>query len=296
MTFVRIAALLIVGIIASARSLSAQQPFLTDDTEVTEPGKWHFEFFNEFDGLQSSEFPNLRQNTANFKLNYGLPHHLELDVDAPYISIYRSANKAGSTGPGDFDFGVKWKFHSPPESAHALALAATLYIEFPTGNVREELGSGLTDYALNFIGQKPFSDKTRMNVNLGFLFAGNTSTGVIGIQTTRGHVGTGGISVLHDFTEQLTLGAEVYGGVADTDQLGRSQFQGMVGGQYEIRDGFSFTFGLIGGKYAASPRIGGQIGFTVDFPAVVHPSPAKPSQSSDLGFELPTPGLRPFRP
>ena len=43
--------------------------------------------------------------------------------------------------------------------------------------------------------QEPFSDKTRLNANFGFLFAGNTSTGVLGIQTTRGHVYTGGISL-----------------------------------------------------------------------------------------------------
>jgi O-methyltransferase domain len=31
----------------------------------------------------SSQYPNLRQNSASFKLNYGLPYHLQLDVDAP---------------------------------------------------------------------------------------------------------------------------------------------------------------------------------------------------------------------
>ena len=40
--------------------------------------------------LPSSQYPNLRQNTANFKLNYGLAYHLELDIDAPYLSIFRA--------------------------------------------------------------------------------------------------------------------------------------------------------------------------------------------------------------
>ena len=53
-----------------ALSLSAQLPFYTDDPAVTEAGKWHFEFFNEFDALQHPQYPNLRQNTANYKLNY----------------------------------------------------------------------------------------------------------------------------------------------------------------------------------------------------------------------------------
>ena len=42
---------------------------------------------------------------------------------------------------------------------------------------------------------------------MGYLFAGNTSTGVLGIQTTRGHVYTGGLSVLHDLNARLTLAA-----------------------------------------------------------------------------------------
>lgn len=248
--------------------LTAQLPFYTDDPAVTEVGVWHFEFFNEFDGLQSSQFPNLRQNTANFKINYGLKHRLELDFDFPYLSIYRSPEAMSATGFGDTDLGIKWNFHKASQGSWVPAMGASLYIEFPTGDERKELGSGVTDYWLNMIAQKPFTEKTRMNANLGYLFAGNTSTGAIGIQTTRGHVFTGGFSLLHDFTSRLTLGIEGYGGVADTSGLGRKQLQGLLGGEYSIRKGLAFTFGVLGGKYEASPRIGGQIGFAIDFPAI----------------------------
>jgi hypothetical protein len=101
----------------------------------------------------------------------------------------------------------------------------------------------LTDYWLNMISQKPFTEKTRMNVNVGFLFAGNTSTGAIGIQTTRGHVFTGGVSLLHDFKPRLSLGIEGYGGVADTSGLGRTQLQGLIGGEYAIRNGLALPSG-----------------------------------------------------
>ena len=102
----------------------------------------------------------------------------------------------------------------------------------------------------------------------GYLFAGNTSTGAMGIKTTRGHVYTGGVSVLHDFTSRLTLGIEAYGGLSSSDVLGRSQLQFLAGGQYAVRNGLAVTFGILGGKYIASPRIGGQIGLSVDFPDV----------------------------
>jgi Putative MetA-pathway of phenol degradation len=252
--------------------LHAQLPFYTDDTGVTDPGKLHFEFFNEYDALQL-QYPNLRQNTANFKLNYGLPHNLELDVDFPYLAIYRAAGNQPSSGVGDTNMGIKWRFCNETSGSRIPALAASLYIEVPTGDASQQLGSGLTDYWLNFIGQEFLTEKTRITGNLGFLFAGNTSTGAIGTQNTRGHVYTGGLSVLHDFTPRLTLGSEIYGGYADDGKLGRSQLQGMAGGEYTLRNGLTFCFGLLGGKYVASPQIGGQIGFTMDFPAVWSSAP-----------------------
>jgi hypothetical protein len=251
--------------------LNAQLPFYTDDPAVTERGKWHFEFFNEYDALQL-QYPNLTQNTANFKLNYGLPHNLEADVDAPYLSIYRTAGNQPSGGMGDTNMGVKENFRKESPTSRVPALAASFYVEFPTGDASQQLGSGLTDYWLNLIAQKSLSPKTKVTVNLGYLFAGNTSTGVLGT-TTRGHVFPGGLSVQHDFRPSLTLGAEVYGAYTGNGTLGKSQLQTMAGGHYVIRSGLSLCFGVLGGKYAASPRFGGQIGFAMDFPDFFDPSP-----------------------
>jgi hypothetical protein len=245
--------------------LHAQLPFYTDDTGVTEPGKWHFEFFNEYDALQL-QYPNVRQNTANFKLNYGLPHNFELDVDVPYLTIQRTGGNQPSRGMGDTNLGIKWTFHNESRGSRLPSLGASFYTEFPTGDTSQQLGSGLADYWLNFIGQKSISNKTRITGNLGVLFAGNTSTGVLGLQNTRGQVYTGGLSMLHDLNSRLTLGGELYGGYAVNDSLGKSQLQAMVGGQYALRNGLSFCFGLLGGRYVASPQVGGQIGIAVDFP------------------------------
>jgi hypothetical protein len=259
---------LLFAVLFGAKLAGAQLPFYTDDTAVTESGKLHSEFFDEYDTLQSSQFPNLRQNTANFKLNYGLPHNLELDIDSPYLSILRATGVQSSTGIGDTNMGVKWEFHKASKDSRLPALGASFYVEFPTGDTHKQLGSGLEDYWLNFIVQVPTSEKTRINANFGYLFAGNTSTGVLGIETTRGHVYTGGVSVLHDFTPRLTLGIEAYGGLSSNDVLGRSQLQFLAGGQYAIRHGLAVTFGVLGGKYVASPRIGNQVGFSMDFPDV----------------------------
>jgi len=270
---VRILLFFLIAAVVPGSTLRAQIPFYTDDTEVTARKIVHVEFFNETDALQSAQFPSLRQNTSNFKANAGLAHNLELDFDVPYISIYRANGTDGASGIGDANMGMKWKFHQASADSWAPSLATTFYVEFPTGNAIEQLGSGVTDYWLNFILQKPFTEKTRLNANLGFLFAGNTSTGDVGIRTTRGKVLTGGLSVLHDFSRTWTLGAEIYGGIADNDQLGRRQLQGMVGGQYNVRSGLALTFGVIIGKYEASPRVGGQVGFAMDLPSVWRKAP-----------------------
>ena len=244
----------------------AQMPFYTDNADVTDEGTLHFEIFNEFDGLQSAQYPDLRQNTLNYKANYGLPFGLEFDIDAPYLSIYRAPGAQTSKGPGDTDLGLKWNFHKSARPLSVPALSASLYIEFPTGDTTQELGSGLTDYWLNTIAQEIVSEKTRINVNFGYLFAGNTSTGVLGIQTTRGHVYTGGLSLLHDFSPRVTLGMEAYGAAADNKGLGKDQIQGLAGGWYQFNSRMAVTFALLGGSHVASPKIGGQVGFEVDLP------------------------------
>ena len=258
-----------------AKPVMGQAPFYTDDPAVTQKGKVHFEFFNEYDFLQL-QYPNIRQNTSNYKLNFGLPFDLELDVDFPYLAIFRAVGEPDAIGGGDTNLGVKWEFHRESPGSAIPALGVSFYTEFPTGDASRQLGSGIIDYWLNLIAQKSLSDKTRVNGNLGYLFAGNTTTGVLGIQTTRGHVYVGGLSILHDFVPRLTVGGEIYGGFTRSGSLGRNQLQVQIGGEFLIRRGLSFTFGVIGGRYVASPRIGAQAGFAVDFPDALR-GPAKRS-------------------
>jgi hypothetical protein len=104
-------------------SVFAQMPFSTDDPNVTPRGKFHFEFFNEYDVLQL-QYPNLRQNTVNYKLNYGLPFNLEADVESPYLGIYRALGTPNSFGNGDTNLEVKWKFHKESPGSPVPALGA----------------------------------------------------------------------------------------------------------------------------------------------------------------------------
>jgi hypothetical protein len=248
---------------------SAQQPFYTDDASVTEQGVWHLEFSNEFDLLHPALYPNLRQNTLNYRLNYGLPFNLEVDVDSPYLALFRASGEHPRRpyGVGDTNLGLKWNFRKESGDSRLPAMSVTMYFEFPTGDSVQQLGSGLVDYWLNWIVQKHLSDKVKLTANAGILFAGNTSTGVVGIQNTRGRVYTGGLSIIRDITPRLSLGGEVYGGVTGSPALAKSQLQFLGGGNYALRQGLSLDFGILRGRYVGSPRVGVQLGFSYDLPA-----------------------------
>jgi hypothetical protein len=249
-------------------SAAAQQPFITDDAEVTPKGKLHFECSNEFDQLRKSNFPNLRQNTANFKFAYGLRENMEVGLDNQILALYNGAAPnipLTALGFGDLDFSVKYKFHKEKEGSWLPDLAASLGVEFPTGDSSKQLGSGLTDYVINGIAQKTLTQRIKLRLNGGFVAAGNTLTGVIGVRT-RGTIYTGGLSVVRAFTPKLQLGAELTGALTSNFLLANGgQLQTQIGGNYELRKDFTLDFGLTNGFYATSPRVGAQLGFSINF-------------------------------
>lgn len=244
----------------------AQQPFYTDDADVTDTKKLHFQSSNEYDILQRLAYPSLRQNTTVFELDYGLLPGVEIGVDGPLIAISNSRISSPKTifGFGDLDLHIKYNFLKEREGSRWPALTATLNVELPTGDTRKQLGSGLVDYFLNGVLQKSVTKKTKVRLNGGALFAGNTSTGDIGIKT-RGKVFVGGASLIKQFTEKLDLGAEVTGAVTSSLKLSNGQLQTLIGGNYALTKRMTFDFGVVAGKFAASPRAGLQLGLSIDF-------------------------------
>jgi hypothetical protein len=258
-----ILACLALFLVAPAR---AQQPFFTDDADVAENHRWHLEGNNEIDGLPLSSFPNLRQNTLTMKFSYGLFRNCEVGLDFPLLAIF-NADRARTEIPiglGDTDYSIKYNFRKEQPGSKWPALTASLNIEPPTGNSKLQLGSGLIDYYLNGIAQKTISPKNVLRINGGATFAGNTATGVVGIET-RGTIITGGASLTRQLTKRLDLGAEIYGGYTAKLSLGRGELQQQLGGNYEISRGFTFDFGAIAGQATGSPRYGFQLGFSKDF-------------------------------
>lgn len=241
-------------------------PFVTDDAGVTPRGGTHIESFDEYDWLQSGRIPHLRQNTVNGRLNYGFGHGLELDLDAPLITIYNSSATSPRQpfGIGDTEFGLKWNFRgTPDDSLGGSALAAVFYVEVPTGDISTGIGSGLTDTWLYLVDQKTLGHDVTIHGNVGYLVTGNPATGAVGI-TASGHVATMSASVTRQFTRALDFGVELAGAVADGRAQDHAQLQTMLGGTYALRDDFSIALGLTAGHFAAAPRFGIQLGFAFD--------------------------------
>jgi len=257
--------MLALSFVVVVSTATAQQPFVTDDADTTPKGHFHFEFSNEFDWLQRESFPNVKQNTADFELDYGLFDRVEIGVESPLLTIFNApgTNPRSVSGLGDTDVSLKYNFLKERENSRAPALAIAFNLELPTGDTKRQLGSGLADYYMNGILQKSLTGKTKLRLNGGILFSGNETTGVLGIKA-RGTVFTGGGSIVKKLSPKLQLGIELTGALESNFQLGKGQLQTLFGGNYQLRNNLSFDFGVVGGKYAASPRAGIQLGISID--------------------------------
>lgn len=251
----------------SSTPASAQLPFYTDDADTTAKGKFHLEVSNQHDWLQTSSLPGRRQNTTVFTLNYGLTNRIELGVNAPFIKIFndRPSILGNPSGFGDTQFGVKVRLFEEREGSKLPAGTVVFYVEAPTGNARQQIGSGLADYYLYGVLQKSLTNRTTGRLNGGIVFAGNSSTGLEGIRGARGQVFTGNGSLVRNFTPRLRLGAELFGAVTNSFDLTRGQLVAQIGGGYAVAANLEFTFGLLAGRFPASPRAGVQVGFAYDF-------------------------------
>jgi hypothetical protein len=258
-----VAPLALAVVAATAR---AQQPFVTDDAEVTARGKLHLELADEFDVLQTESLPTLSQNRARASLAYGVAPNVEVSVDVPLLTIFNDASVRSPrpTGLADMGASVKVKLRGEREGSHLPALAASVFVELPTGDVTRQLGSGIEDYGLNLVGQKTLTERTTLRANAGAIFSGNTVSGALGIRE-RGLVFTGAASLVRRVSPRLQLGVEGAGALTREFALSKGQLQAQVGGNYALSDKITLDFGFLAGRFVASPRAGVLLGLSIDF-------------------------------
>ena len=210
--------------------------------------------------------PHSQQNTFNMRATYGVGREIELNVDAPLLAIVNAPDASNAFGVGDTNIGVKYHWRDEGRGYRHPSLAVAAYVEIPTGSATSGLGSGLTDVWVYGIAQRTVRPGLIVRANLGYLFAGNTSTGVEGIDTSRGHIVTVGASVTRAVNAKLRLGGELTAAATSNLDLDRGQLQVLLGGNVQVRKNLSIDIGLIACHFAASPRFGIQVGASRDFP------------------------------
>jgi hypothetical protein len=258
---------LLVLLLSTGTVAIAQQPFLTDDADTSQLHHFHLELLTEHDLLQRSAYPTVRQNTTRLQLTYGLLERLEIGVDGPLLSIYTAAQcgTSGASGFGDLDLQMKYRLLPEKENSKWPAFTVGIYVEVPTGNPRNQLGSGIADYWLNGIVQKALTPRITYRLNSGILFSGNTLTGAIGIRSSRGLVFTGASSFTAALSKRWLIGGEIAGALTQQFDLGKGQLQVQVGAKFALRKSMALDFAVTGGKFEGSPRLGGAFGISVDF-------------------------------
>ena len=248
-----------------ARAQEQQQPFFTEIADVTEQGQYYFEAINEFDVLRADARPAVRQNSAYFTVSYGVFPNAEVSVYFPVITIFneRDTFPRRPTGMGDVGYAFKYNFLKERDGSRRPALAVSFLAEAPTGSVAKGVGYGAANYTVNGILQKSLTKRTTLRLNAGVVFAADTTDEAPDFRTS-GRVLTGGGSVVRKFSDRLSLGAELRGARARNAELGRGLLLGQFGGNYSFGDRITLDFGVLSGRYAASPRFGAQLGVSVD--------------------------------
>lgn len=255
--------LIAVMVVAMGSATRAQQPFAVDDADVTPRREWHVEISNQIDRLRRSALPARGQNTLEWEIDVGLAERVELGVVMPLIAIFREASAAPAriSGIGDTSVALKVRATRDPDAAHSFA--GTVSLELPTGDRARDLGSGLVDYGLNAISQHRLRERLTLRTNLGLVLAGNTQTGLIGFRE-RGTVVTGGASLVRQMTRTWQLGAEVTVAWSHKVTVRDSALGWQLGSVLLLRDGVTLDLGVIGGASSASPRLGLQVGTSID--------------------------------
>src|SRR5882672_12160547 len=127
-------ALCLLGLFAA--TAQAQQPFTTDDADVTPKRKFHLQVGNEYDILQRSAYPALRQNTASLEISYGLVKNVEIGFTVPLLGISSSqiVTPRSALGVGDSTLNVKYNFYKEKKGSRLPSMALSAEIQFPTGD------------------------------------------------------------------------------------------------------------------------------------------------------------------
>jgi hypothetical protein len=209
----------------------AGPPYQTDDPEPTELHHWEIYNFVTADG-RHSDF----DGEAGLDLNYGGAKGLQLTATLP-IAFSRTSDEGWRAGSGDVELGAKYRLLEDKQRGWQAAIFPRVIL--PT--LAKGLGSNRLRLLLPLWVQKDLGKTS--------VFGG----GGYEINPGSGHKDfwQAGIAVTHDFSEDFSLGTEIFWQSADT-QGGESSTGVNLGLIRQLGGPYSFL--LAGGPSFSSGR------------------------------------------
>ena len=219
----------------------AGPPFKTDDPEPVDYLHWEFYIAS----LQQFNNHESDVTSPHFELNYGALPDMQLHFLAP-LEYVHSADGT-HYGYSDTELGIKYRFVEETETTPQIGVFPL--VELPTGNQREQLGTGRTQVYLPLWVQKSWGKFTSY-AGGGFWY--NPGVG-------QKNWTFEGWEFQYDFSEVVTLGGELYYQSAQSqDSPSSSGFN--LGGFINLSDNDHILFS-VGRSMSGTETITGYVGF-----------------------------------
>ncbi len=174
---------------------AAGPPFLTDDPVTVDYQHW------EIDNYASSIFASGASFTGApaSDINYGILPDVQAHVNVA-LATSSTAGVGTDAGPADVELGVKYRFLNAKPEDWWPQIAIYPFLDLPSGNVSEGLGTGRVHAYLPVWVQKDFGDWTTYGGGGYWIDPGPGN---------RDFWFTG-CALLRKFTGSLQLGGEIY--------------------------------------------------------------------------------------
>lgn len=177
----------------SPQAVLAGPPFRTDDPEPVEFHHW--EFYGASQIISGPE--GLAGTAPQIEVNYGAFPKTQIHVIIP-LAFNRPHAGMSSYGPGDAEVGVKYRFVEERSAIPQIGVFPLL--EIPTGNSKKNLGTGCAQIFLPVWLQKSWGTWATYG-GVGYL---------VDMKPDPANSWFMGLEGQHDFSEILTLGAELF--------------------------------------------------------------------------------------